>query len=150
MFFYGTLKRGHSNHDAFCQGARFLGEATVRGNLYALPYGYPALIVPAEDILALGTANPTGDATTRWRLDQEPGHQADGLRAFGELFAFDDPEGQLPAIDRLEGFDPDEGKGPYRRVLLPVETRRAERVLAWVYVVEQSSGTLLPEGRWPN
>ncbi|MGH3144398.1 MAG: gamma-glutamylcyclotransferase family protein [Rubrobacter sp.] len=27
MFFYGTLKRGHANHDAVCRGARFVDEA---------------------------------------------------------------------------------------------------------------------------
>ena len=68
MFFYGTLKRGHSNHEAFCRGARFVGQARLRGNLYDLPYGYPALTVPPEEILVVGTADPAADAAIQRRL----------------------------------------------------------------------------------
>ncbi len=150
MFFYGTLKRGHRNHDAFCRGARFVGEATLRGRLYDLPYGYPALTVAPEDVLAIGTADPTGDATMQRRLGPVEARRTDGPRVFGELFAFDDPEARLPVLDRLEGFDPEDRASPYRRVLLPVETGSDDAVLAWAYVVEAASGVHLPEGRWPS
>jgi gamma-glutamylcyclotransferase (GGCT)/AIG2-like uncharacterized protein YtfP len=149
MFFYGTLKRGHRNHEAFCSGARFLGEAAVRGSIYNLPYGYPALTVPRSEVLAVGTADLVGDATVQRRLGGGEPRPAEGPRVFGELFAFDDPGRRLPVIDRLEGFDAETGTGPYRRVLLPAETARDESVLAWAYVVEASSGVHLPGGRWP-
>ena len=149
LMFYGTLKRGYRNHDAFCRGARFVGEATLRGRLYDLPYGYPALTVTPEDILAVGTADPAGDAKVQRRLGPVEARRTDGPRVLGELFAFDDPVARLPAIDRLEGFDPVDGSGPYRRVLVPVETTSNEDVLAWAYVVEAASGVHLPEGRWP-
>ena len=151
MFFYGTLKRGHRNHDSFCRGGHFVSEATLRGKVYGLPLGYPALIVPEADVYAVGTAAPLRDAAEQRRLarEHEEAHPPGGPRVFGELFAFDDPETRLPALDRLEGFDPDAGSSPYRRVLLPVETTGNAGALAWVYVVEATSCVHLPEGSWP-
>ncbi len=150
IFFYGTLKRGQSNHDAFCGGARFVDEAALGGRLYDLPYGYPALTVPTENVLAIGTADAAGDAEIQRHLSQEGARLADGPRVFGELFAFDDPERCLPALDRLEGFDPKNASSPYRRVLLAAERAGDGGVaLAWAYVVEVASGIHLPKGRWP-
>ncbi len=149
MFFYGTLKRARRNHEAFCRGARFVDEAAVRGRLYDLPYGYPALTVLPEDVLVVGTADPAGDAKIQRRLGSEETRPSEGPRVFGELFAFDDPVERLPALDRLEGFDPRDRLSPYRRVLLPVETASNSGALAWAYVVETASGVHLPEGRWP-
>ena len=114
MFFYGTLKRGERNHERFCAGAIRVEEGTLRGDLYDVHLGYPALVVPE-----------------------------------GSIFAFDDPESRLPALDRLEGFDPTDASSHYRRVLLPVETNEGSVLLAWAYVVEESSGSYLPGGRWP-
>jgi gamma-glutamylcyclotransferase (GGCT)/AIG2-like uncharacterized protein YtfP len=148
LFFYGTLKRGHANHDRFCRGYLRVEEATVRGRLYDLPLGYPALVVPEEDVRAVGTADPIHDASEQQTLEPRAERQPDGPRVSGELFTFDDPEARLPALDRLEGFDPG-GPSPYRRVLIPVETSDGAGVLAWAYVVEKSSGTYLPGGRWP-
>ena len=151
MFFYGTLKRGHSNHDAFCRGARFVDEGVLRGRLYDLHYGYPALTVPPESVLGVGTADPAGDAVVQSRLGPGDVRLAEGPRVFGELFAFDDPEESLPALDRLEGFDPEDPSSPYRRVLLAVETAGNGGVVpAWAYVVEASTGVHLPSGRWPS
>jgi gamma-glutamylcyclotransferase (GGCT)/AIG2-like uncharacterized protein YtfP len=55
IFVYGTLKRGQRNHERFCRGALAAREASVRGRLYDLPYGYPALVVPKGDVQATGT-----------------------------------------------------------------------------------------------
>jgi gamma-glutamylcyclotransferase (GGCT)/AIG2-like uncharacterized protein YtfP len=148
LFFYGTLKRGHRNHDIFCQGSLRVEEATVRGRLYELLSGYPVLVVPEEDVRATGTADPVGDASKQQELNHVEVHRPDGTVIYGELFTFDDPEERLPALDRLEGFDPD-GPSPYRRVLIPAETSDGARVMAWAYVTEDSSGTHLPGGRWP-
>ena len=148
LFFYGTLKRGHANHDRFCRGYLRVEEATVRGRLYDLPFGYPALVVPEEDVRAVGTADPVHDASEQQSLGHTGARLPDGPRVSGELFMFDDPEDRLPALDRLEGFDP--GKpSPYRRVLIPAETSSGAGVLAWAYVVEKPSGVYLPGGRWP-
>jgi gamma-glutamylcyclotransferase (GGCT)/AIG2-like uncharacterized protein YtfP len=148
MFFYGTLKRGHANHDLFCRGYLRLEEATVRGWLYDLPSGYPALVVPLQDVRATGTADPIHDVSEQ----QQPGntgvHRPEGTLVSGELLTFDDLEERLPALDRLEGFDPAE-PGLYRRVLIPAETAGGACVLAWAYVIEGPLGTHLPGGSWP-
>ena len=150
MFFYGTLKRGQRNHERFCGGALGVGEAAVRGDVYDLPFGYPALVVPGESIRAFGTGDPTRDVEEQWRLGREPVVPwPEGPRVLGEIFAFDDPESRLPPLDRLEGFDPADASSHYRRVLLPVETDEGSVPLAWAYAVEESSGTYLPGGRWP-
>jgi gamma-glutamylcyclotransferase (GGCT)/AIG2-like uncharacterized protein YtfP len=149
MFFYGTLKRGERNHERFCGGALRVEEGAVRGEVYDLPFGYPALVVPGESIHAFGTGDFARDAEEQWRLSRGPVHLMEGPRVFGEIFAFDDAEPRLPALDRLEGFDPTDAYSHYRRVLLPVETNEGSGLLAWAYVVEESSGTHLPGGRWP-
>jgi gamma-glutamylcyclotransferase (GGCT)/AIG2-like uncharacterized protein YtfP len=149
MFFYGTLKRGERNHERFCGGALHVEEGAVRGDVYDLPFGYPALVVPGESIHAFGTGDFARDVEEQWRLDRGPVPFMEGPRVFGEIFAFDDPESRLPVLDRLEGFDPTDASSHYRRVLLPVETNEGSVLLAWAYVVEESSGSHLPEGRWP-
>jgi gamma-glutamylcyclotransferase (GGCT)/AIG2-like uncharacterized protein YtfP len=147
MFFYGTLKRGHANHDLYCRGYLRAEEATVRGRLYDLPSGYPALVVPEEDVRAIGTADPTGDASEQ-QLAHGKVYRLDGILVSGELLTFDDPEERLPVLDRLEGFDP-AGPSLYRRVLIPAETSGGNGVLAWAYVIERASGTYLRGGSWP-
>jgi gamma-glutamylcyclotransferase (GGCT)/AIG2-like uncharacterized protein YtfP len=149
MFFYGTLQRGQRNHDLYCRGAIRVEGAAVWGELYDLPFGYPALVVPEESIHAIGTGDPAKDAEKQRRLGRERLAPQEGPRVFGELFAFDDPVSRLPPLDRLEGFDPADESSPYRRVLLPVETEEGTVTLAWAYVVKESSGAYLPEGRWP-
>jgi gamma-glutamylcyclotransferase (GGCT)/AIG2-like uncharacterized protein YtfP len=150
MFFYGTLKRGERNHERYCGGALSVEEGAVRGDVYGLPFGYPALVVPGESIHAFGTGDFARDAEEQWRLGRGPVPLLEGPLVFGEIFAFDDPESRLPALDRLEGFDPADATSHYRRVLLPVETNEGSVLLAWAYVVEESSGIHLLGGRWPS
>ncbi len=148
IFFYGTLKRGHANHDRYCQGAASVEDASVRGSLFDLPFGFPALVVPEPDVRALGTGEPARDALAQERLNQKEQAPLEGSpRVYGELFEFEDPEVRLPAIDGLEGFDP-ERQSLYRRVLIPAETPE-RRVLAWAYAIERPSGTPIAGGRWP-
>lgn len=49
VFVYGTLKPGCSNYQAYC-GDRILSRqiAQVRGRLYRLPLGYPAMVAGDE------------------------------------------------------------------------------------------------------
>ncbi|HEX2097620.1 MAG TPA: gamma-glutamylcyclotransferase family protein [Rubrobacteraceae bacterium] len=150
IFVYGTLKRGQRNHERFCQDLNKAQKATVRGWLYELPYGFPALIVPEANVLARGTANYLTDITTQ-------NHTQAGLQGsplgwdtiYGELFTFDDPEERLLAFDDLEGFHPGE-RSLYERVLVPTTLSETKTTLpAWVYVAESPSGIYLPRGRWP-
>ena len=99
---------------------------------------------------ATGTTDYLADVDTQNRARvaaQESSPDWDMVH--GELFAFDDPEKRLPALDDLEGFRPGE-KGLYRRVLIPVTLPETDTaVLAWTYAVESANGVYLPGGRWP-
>lgn len=149
LFVYGTLKCGFGNHDRFCRGVLSIEEAAVCGELYDLPFGFPALVVAEDFVWTIGTGDPTQDAATQHRLNEaHTSLPADGPRAFGELLAFDDPEERLPGLDHLEGFDP-RGSSLYRRVLVPVETN-THTLLAWTYAIEKPTGTHLPGGHWPS
>jgi len=151
LFVYGTLKRGHSNHDRFCRGVLDVREATARGRLYDLPFGFPALVVPKEDVRAEGTSDYPADA-------RESGPSPDvcipkaslGWDVIhGEILTFGDPEERLPSVDGLEGYRPGE-PSLYRRILIPTAPSGAKRaVLAWTYAVGSASGVHLPGGRWP-
>ena len=150
VFVYGTLKRGQRNYGRFCQGALAVREATVRGRLYDLPFGFPVLVVPKEDVLAMGTGEYLSDAKAISHTQARPhGLSPDWDAVYGELLTFDDPEKRLPDLDALEGFHP--GKSSfYSRVLVPAAPTEADTtVLAWTYTVDSTSGTYLPEGRWP-
>ena len=150
LFVYGTLKCGFENHDAFCKGALRIEEATVGGELYDLPFGFPALVVPRDTIRGTGTANPIQDVATQRRLNRTasaPPRDV-GPRAFGELLTLDDPDVRLPKLDQLEGFTPG-SQSLYQRVLVPVETA-SHSLLAWAYATGKPTGTRLPDGRWPS
>lgn len=151
LFVYGSLKRGQSYHEHFCRGLISAQEATVRGRLYELPSGFPALVVPETDVRVMGT--------TDYLVDAEIGHQKEKAEppekpsswdtVQGELLAFDDPEDRLPMLDELEGFRPGE-KSLYKRVLIPATlAETGTTVLAWAYAVDSASGPYLPGGRWP-
>ncbi len=150
MFVYGTLKRGERNHELFCSGALRVEDGAVRGALYDLPqFDYPELVVPGESVRAFGTDDPAGDAALQERLARGHALTLEGPLVSGEIHYFDDAGSRLPAIDRLEGFDPADASSHYRRVLLPVQPQEGRALLAWAYVVREPSGTYLPDGRWP-
>lgn len=146
IFVYGTLKRGERNHDRFCRGVLRVREATVRGQLYDLPFGFPALVVPEESILATGTADYLADAKRQRSAVPNPDQIRESV-VHGELLTFGDPLNRLPSLDGLEGFHPGE-KTLYRRILIPVQAD-GETLPAWAYAVERPSGEHLPGGRWP-
>lgn len=150
MFFYGTLKRGQRNH-SYCHGALTVRYATVQGSLYDLPAGYPALVVYDQDILAVGTADHLRDAGQSSRRSHPPERPPlEQPVVFGELYTFNDAEERLPALDRLEGFVPQDPSSPYRRVLIPARTDDGHATLAWSYVAKRPAGRHLPDGRWPG
>ena len=149
MFFYGTLKRGGSNH-AYCRGGRMTAEATVEGLLYDLPQGYPALVVPDASVLTVGTDDPLNDAHADSALGRAGLPEPADPAVHGELFTFDDPEDRLPSLDELEDFSPEDPSSPYRRVLVPVRLGDGGVTAAWTYAVRGPQGTHLPGGRWPG
>jgi hypothetical protein len=117
--------------------------------LYDLPhFAYPELIVPEESVRAFGTYEYAGDVELQKRLLRGRPPTLEGPMVFGEVFFFDDPASRLPAIDRLEGYDPADASSHYRRVLLSVAAED-RTLLAWAYAVREASGTFLPDGRWP-
>lgn len=122
----------------------------MRGRLYDLPFGFPALVVPEEDVQAVGTTDYLANAQIQ--DSAEAGSReaySDWDTVCGELFIFDDPEERLPVLDELEGFRPGE-KSFYRRVLIPATlTETGIPVIAWAYAIESASGIYLPGGRWP-
>lgn len=122
----------------------------MRGRLYDLPYGYPALVVPGEDVRATGTANYLADAERGHGTETGPQEAFSGWDAVhGEILSFGDPEERLLALDGLEGFRPGE-KSFYRRVLIPATlAQTGATVLVWAYAIESESGVYLPGGRWP-
>jgi gamma-glutamylcyclotransferase (GGCT)/AIG2-like uncharacterized protein YtfP len=124
-------------------------EATVRGHLYDLPFGFPAAVVPEEEVRAVGTRDYLSDAGKQHRAAPGSAASSPCPKVHGELLSFDDPAERLPSIDGLEGFRPGE-KSFYRRVLVPatlVDTSTV--VMAWTYAVESADGVYLPAGRWP-
>lgn len=156
---YGTFKRGLANHEYCCQGLLDVQEAEIRGRLYDGP-GFPLLQVPDEDILAEGTGRAMHDLAVQLRTADQvksaprsvdtSGVTGSSDTVHGELFPFSDPEERLPAIDRLEGFNPGH-TSLYRRVLVPVAISDACEV-TWVYVVETPGlkERRLYRGRWPE
>jgi gamma-glutamylcyclotransferase (GGCT)/AIG2-like uncharacterized protein YtfP len=151
LFVYGTLKRGQRNHERFCQGLISAQDATVRGRIYDLPSGFPALVVPEGDVRAVGTVDYLADVDTQDRAKISPQESSPGWdTVIGELFTFDDPTRRLPLLDALEGFHPGE-ESFYRRILVPTTLTGTilSVVPAWTYVHESARGLHLPSGRWP-
>ena len=143
VFVYGTLMRGRRNHGRYCRGALQIQEARVRGRLYQFTSDIPALVVPDEDILAHGTADPLADVGTQECFHEQPisqGYLTPRLAqpelwhlVPGELLCFGDPASRLPDIDRLEGFHPC-GRSLYKRVLVLVRKDDKTMLTAWTYV----------------
>ena len=51
VFVYGTLKPGEANYQHYCQGmVKTQIPAYTLGNLYALPFGYPAMTVGKNQV----------------------------------------------------------------------------------------------------
>ncbi len=139
LLVYGTLKRGFPNHDRFCRNAIDIQPATVWGRLYDFG-AYPALQVPEESILAYGTADPLADAATQARLTADMAvHAVDTQPAgdwgliHGELITFPDPAQNLPPLDYLEGFHPEE-TSLYQRILVYAASG-SKHLYAWTYVM---------------
>lgn len=126
-----------------------IAKASVKGSLYDLPEGYPAIVVPEASVLAVGTGDPAADAREERRLGRQPLAEPEGPTVHGELYTFDDPEARFPALDALEEFVPSDPASPYRRVLVPVRPDGGGVTPAWAYTARRPAGKHLPGGRWP-
>lgn len=155
LFVYGTLKRGFPNHDRFCRNSIDIQPATVWGRLYDLG-AYPALEVPEESILAYGTDEPLTDAATQARYAAHvPPHApnttppGDWDSIHGELITFPNPARDLPLLDYLEGYGPNQAS-LYQRILVHTEARGGV-ICAWTYVmVDITRAERLFTGIWPR
>jgi len=145
---YGTLMTGYHNSH-FCRNGTCVEPITICGRIYRLSPGYPALLVPAGNIIAKGTHSPTHDARTQYdhNLDPVEFHTPAGWYEIrGELVTFENPESIIP-IDRPEGVP-----HYYERVLLPVRKVHNEVTTAWVYIMYRvpCGSVLLKSGHWPE
>jgi len=146
LFVYGTLKRGQVNHLQYVGADAKVEAAQVRGHLVQLRQGYPMLVVPAADVLAIGTADYSADGNRQQALNDRPAPTSLEMEdagtwpvVQGEIVELTDVLLQLPPIDALEDFDAATGAGLYHRALLwAVRPRRA----VWTYIA--------PEGRFPQ
>ena len=100
--------------------------AKAKGTLYDLPYGYPAMMLEGCGVVC------------------------------GELLVFDDIRDVLPAIDRLEGYRPDEPEGSlFVRVVVEVELKDGSKMPAWTYIAGgllkdklPRVGRIIEDGNW--
>lgn len=128
VFVYGTLKPGGHYWSRFCEGKVTAAEpASVRGQLYDLPMGYPALVLGGQERVQ-------GYVLT--------------LRESVVLAGFDYLEGysekRLPSANE------------YQRVRVDAFRPGGEYLgEVWSYCMEQArvtalGGTLLVSGSWPH
>jgi gamma-glutamylcyclotransferase (GGCT)/AIG2-like uncharacterized protein YtfP len=124
VFVYGTLKPGEENYDPYCKNHCKAEEAMVFGQLYDLPFGYPALTAGSLPVYGflLSFVDP------------------------GILARLDALEDYDPARS------PDQNE--YFRVKTEVFSLANQLITwAWTYCMEPAQvrrfgGVLLPEGKW--
>jgi gamma-glutamylcyclotransferase (GGCT)/AIG2-like uncharacterized protein YtfP len=106
LFVYGTLCRAAGNGPhPLLGGARFLGEAAWRGELYRVDW-YPGAV-----------------------------EGGDGEMVRGELYLLVEPAATLTALDDYEECGPAGGQeGEYRRVVTRVMRPDGREVAAWIYL----------------
>lgn len=75
MFVYGSLMKGFPNH-YLLEKAEFITTAKIKGLLYSLPYGYPALV--DGDEWAFGEVYNVDDETLK-AVDNLEGYNEDGI-----------------------------------------------------------------------
>jgi len=151
LFAYGTLLRGGAAHEDFCHDATDIRAARVRGQLYRLQEGYPALVVPVEATRAVSSLDAQEDAAVQARVHAEDASKKPaGAWVHGELITFPDAATALPLLDAYEDCRPGEADSLYQRVLIPAWWEGG-CTLAWTYVQPQvRGGVYIPSGRWAD
>jgi gamma-glutamylcyclotransferase (GGCT)/AIG2-like uncharacterized protein YtfP len=130
LFVYGTLRRGsgHRMHRILAEGASFVGQGRVPGELYHLGWHPGAVPVRAESGV----------------------HQ--GPRAIrGELYRLHEPGRMLALLDDYEGCGPADPE-PHRFVRERIEVLldRGGRVTSWIYWYcgETTDAVRIDSGEW--
>ncbi len=152
IFVYGTLKRGFPNHNQYCTGALRVCPAWLRGKLFTLTAEIPAMIVPNEDILVLGTVNAVADIEAQEKFESllrrngivisaSPSGGPGWGKVQGELLIFDDPQTRLPLLDSLEEFRPGLAS-TYIRALVFITLPGGLQTSAWTYIAGCDPATL--------
>lgn len=105
VFVYGTLMTGMDNHAVIRPYIQSVQPGRVAGQLYHLPYGYPAYAVGPQD---------------GW--------------VYGELVELRDIPAALTALDALEDYrGPNCPENLYNRVIRTVIASDGKEVLAYIY-----------------
>lgn len=117
---YGTLRRGGLNNHLM-RGSKYLKQTTVQGALYHLGW-FPGLQITGQN-----------DPKTRPVV----------------VDVYDVPEGNVPSLDRYEGFIPGSpDQSLFRRVT--TITTEGEEVSVYVYNAELADAYLCQSGDWFN
>ena len=145
VFVYGTLKTGFHNHARFCQGVAEVQNAMVMGRLYDVGVGFPALEIPADSILEVGSNDHLDDIAVqeKFRSRHEksrilPSIEGDWGYVYGEILTFRYPAPQFARLDQLEGFQASRTSF-YNRVLALAEWNEQTEPV-WMYVMEDFRG----------
>jgi gamma-glutamylcyclotransferase (GGCT)/AIG2-like uncharacterized protein YtfP len=145
LFVYGTLKRGGSNHAAYCGNAVGIKPGRVLGRLWMLPAGFPILEVPRGLRLAEGSSDYVSDALLSgpYRAAVWPPTPELPMRWIeGELMTFLEPRQTLHEMDELESYSPGR-PSLYARALVAVHAHDGSWLSAWCYVAPHA-----PEADW--
>jgi gamma-glutamylcyclotransferase (GGCT)/AIG2-like uncharacterized protein YtfP len=144
VFVYGTLKKGFSNHGRYCAGVSRISPAWRRGRLFKLTEKIPAMTVPDEDILVLGTASTAADIEAQEKFESLLRNRGDGGPVSpavsgwgtvrGELLTFDDPKRILPLLDGFEEFMPGRQSTYIRSLVYVITLPGGLQTSAWTYL----------------
>jgi len=145
---------GFVNHEKYCKGLLRAEPASLSGRIFKLSARVPVMTVPAEHVLAQGSADIAADMRLQERPESFLRGREDGKeretavrtgcawrKVYGELFYFGDPESRLPSLDALEEFKPGQ-PSVYNRVLVYVMLPDGSETTAWVYVAGSDTGRL--------
>ncbi len=109
VFVYGTLKKGHGNHDFLLQGSKFIGEFTTKEKYNMKDGGFPYVCRKGETMFPIrGEVYEVNDDTLQsldW-LEGIPSHyqrmpvEIDGLEGV-EMYSIEQAEGRedCPIVD---------------------------------------------------
>ena len=66
VFVYGTLLKGYHGNNTFLSGSEFVCKASITGELYHLPFGYPAVVYGENKPPVFGEVYSVSDEVLGW------------------------------------------------------------------------------------
>lgn len=135
LFVYGSLKLGECNDDVISAWVVEALPASIAGQMYLRPDGYPALWL--EGTFALGTADYSADLA---RCLEPIAGSGGGVQ--GQLLRLREGRRMLERLDEFEGYFPGQSS-EYARLLVPVATPEGV-CAAWTYACPEGG----PRPRW--